>query len=69
MDKMPNMLTPKEISKILNLSYGLTLEFIKYSGIEYIQIGRQYRVSEEKLNAFLNQKGKVYVNLDAPISK
>lgn len=56
------LLTPQEIAKILKISYDKTLEFIKYSGVEYIKIGRQYRVEESKLKGFL-QKNQ-YINLD-----
>lgn len=49
-------LTPKEVAKILKISYEKALQFIKYSGIPYIQIGRQYRVAEETLQSFLLQK-------------
>ena len=54
---MPEMLTPKEVAAILKISYESALAFIKYSGIDYIRIGNQYRVSAEKLKAFLNKKG------------
>ena len=37
--------TPKEIAKILKVSYDSALSWIKTSGIEYTQIGKQYRVS------------------------
>lgn len=60
---MPELLTPKEVAKILKISYEAALAFIKYSGIDHIQIGRQYRVSKDKLAAFLQQKGCVYVDL------
>ncbi len=58
----PKLLTPHEIATILNISYASSLAFIKYSGIDYIQIGRQYRISEEKLQAFIAKKGKTVVS-------
>lgn len=54
-------LTAYEISEILKISYEKALDFIKYSGIPYVKIGRQYRVSEK---AFYN-----YLNPPAPIEK
>lgn len=42
-------LTATEIAEILRISYDKALEFIKTSGVEYVQIGRQYRVLESKL--------------------
>ena len=46
-------MTVSEVAEMLKISYDKALEFIKYSGVEYVQIGRQYRVLESKLNAFL----------------
>ena len=60
---MPEMLTPKEVAKILQISYESALGFIKYSGLDYIKVGNQYRVSKDKLEAFLNRKGHIYANL------
>ena len=59
-----NFLTPQMIAKILKISYPTALAFVKYSGIDYIKIGNQYRVSEEKFNAYIQKKGKqiVYTN-------
>lgn len=64
---MTKVLTPKEVAEILKISYDSALAFIKYSGIDYSQIGNQYRVLEDKLDAFLRQKGKVIVDLSGPI--
>lgn len=52
------MLTPREIADILKISYHRTLDFIKHSGIDYVKVGSQYRVSKEKLFAFINSKGR-----------
>ena len=52
------MLSPAEIAQILKISYHKALEFVKYSGIYYIKIGSQYRVSKEKFYAFVNSKGR-----------
>ena len=60
---IPDMLTAADISKILKISYHSALDFIKYSGIDYIKIGNQYRVSEDKFRAFLAQKGKKIIPL------
>ena len=58
------MLTPKEVAEVLQLNYETALAFIKYSGIDYLRVGRQYRVSEEKLRAFLARKGRIIVDLE-----
>lgn len=47
-------LTPKDISELLCVSYDKALEFIKTSGVPYVLIGRQYRVSKRRLEEFLN---------------
>ena len=59
------MLTPHQIADILQISYDSALAFVRYSGIDYIRIGRQYRVSRDKLEMFLKQKGKITIDLDA----
>ncbi len=47
-------LTVKEVAELLKISYDSALAVVKYSGVEYVQIGRQYRVLESKLRDFLN---------------
>lgn len=59
------MLTPHQIAYILQISYDSALAFVRYSGIDYIKIGRQYRVSRDKFEAFIKQKGKITIDLDA----
>jgi excisionase family DNA binding protein len=58
------MLTPHDVADILKVSYETALEFIKYSGIDYIKVGRQYRVSKDKLTAFLQKKGHTIIDLE-----
>ena len=60
---MNKMLTPHEVASILDISYPSALAFVKHSGIDYIKIGNQYRVSEEKFYAFINRKGSTTVYL------
>ena len=54
---MMEMLTAQDIAKRLKISYHKALEFIKFSGIDYIKIGTVYRVSEDKFKAFVSAKG------------
>ena len=63
MTNISKTLTPKELASILQVSYESALAFIKHSGIDYIKIGRQYRVTEEKLKAFLAKKGKIHIDI------
>ena len=63
---MPDFLTPQDIADILKISYDSALAWIKQSGIDYLKVGRQYRVSAEKLQTFLQRKGRVVVSLNKP---
>ena len=45
-------LTVAEVAEMLNISYETALTYIK-KNVEYVTVGRQYRVSENKLNAVL----------------
>ena len=58
------LLTPRDVAEILQVSYEAALAFIRCSGIDYVKIGRQYRVSEEKLEAYLRKKGKIHIDLN-----
>ena len=48
-----NFLTAKEVSQILKICYQKALAFIKYSGIDYVRIGRTYRVEEKMFYDFV----------------
>lgn len=65
---METMLTTAEVAETLQVSYETALDFIKYSGIDYVRVGRQYRVSEKKMQAFLSRKGKVVIDIAEKIS-
>ena len=57
-------LNAKDIANMLDISYTKALDFIKYSGIQYIKIGNQYRITQEAFNKFTNpSKGNLIVNL------
>ena len=45
-------LTISEVAERLKISYDTALNFIKHD-LEYVNIGRQYRVLESKLNEVL----------------
>ena len=63
---VPKMLTPQDVATVLQVSYDSALAFIKYSGMDYVKVGRQYRVAEDKLTAFLMKKGRTVVDLNEP---
>ena len=52
---MTTYLTPREVAEMLQISYEKALAFIKYSGVKYVKIGNQYRISETALNVFLQK--------------
>lgn len=56
--------TPQEIADILRISYEKALMFIKYSGIVYVRIGRQYRVSKDVLHKFLSGNAPIIVDVN-----
>lgn len=62
--KSPKMLTPTEVAKILKVSYDTALNFIKYSGVAYTKIGRQYRVNEKALEAIISSDDAIIVTFE-----
>lgn len=63
---MTKMLTPAEVAEILKISYATALDIIKYSGLPYIKIRRQYRISEEYLEDLLQQEDPIIIDTDEP---
>ena len=70
-----NMLTPRDIADLMQVSYDTALEFIKTSGITYIQVGRQYRVAETVFETFVSgaqqtsvksEEKNIYPNMNSP---
>lgn len=61
---MTRMLTPAEVAERLSISYDTALQMIKYSGLPYMKIGRQYRVSETVINELINQEDIVIIDYD-----
>ncbi len=58
------MLDLKEVAKILNVDPCTAGLFVMHSGIDYVCIDNYYRVSSEKLEAFLDKPG--CINVQAP---
>ena len=52
------LLTPSEVSELLNINYRKVLEMIILGELPSYQIGRQYRVDYSELKAYLS-KNKV----------
>lgn len=51
---LPDILTAKEISKYLGISYNSTLKLIKYNMV-YLKLGNTYRVTKNNFLKFLNR--------------
>lgn len=49
-----NYMNTRQISDYIGMCYAKTLDFIKYSGIKYIKIGRTYFIEKETLDKFLH---------------
>ena len=58
------MLTPAEVAEALSISYDTALRMIKTSGIPYLKVGRQYRVSKTVIDNLTNKNEVVIVNFD-----
>ena len=57
-------LTVKDVAEMLQISYENALHYIKHN-VEYVTIGKQYRVSEKKLNAALYPPKAVKTRLNS----
>ncbi len=50
---MTTLLTPKDVSKILQLRYNKILELIKLGQLKAIKIDKSYRITEYDLHEFI----------------
>jgi excisionase family DNA binding protein len=50
---MTTLLTPKDVSKILQLRYNKILELIKLGQLKAIKIDKSYRITEYDLHDFI----------------
>ena len=51
---LPDILTAKEISNYLGISYNSTLKLIKYNMV-YLKLGNTYRVTKNNFLNFINR--------------
>ena len=54
--------TVQEIAEILKISYERALDVVKYSGVAYIKVGRQYRVSQRAFNKFFDRERSIEID-------
>lgn len=69
------LLTPQQIAEILQVSYDTALGFVKYSGVPFIMVGKQYRVPQTEFYRFIETKANsnakstsasIYNNVNTP---
>lgn len=53
------MLTPRDVAERLKISYEQSLRLMRHPNLKSIKIGRQYRVSERALEAFLERNSEI----------
>ena len=58
-------LSPKDISKIMNICYEDALSLVKYSGIKYVKVGRLYRVEYNEFEKIISTGN---ISLDSNIN-
>ncbi len=59
-NELPDLLDAEMISEYLGLSYNSTLRLIKYN-MEYLKLGRYYRVTKDNFSKFLNNNVKAMI--------
>ena len=52
---MTTLLTPKDVSEILQLRYNKILELIKFGQFKAIKIDKSYRITEYDLHDFIEK--------------
>lgn len=60
---MTELLTIREVAKILRVSYETALLYVKQNNLS-IKIGRQYRVPKEKLSTHLSKDPRPTLKLN-----
>ncbi len=59
-NELPDLLDAEMISEYLGLSYNSSLRLIKYN-MEYLKLGRYYRVTKDNFSKFLNNNVKAMI--------
>ncbi len=52
-------ISPSDVSESLGICYQKALNFIKYSGVPYVKIGRVYRVRSDILEKFITENNTI----------
>ena len=54
LDSLPDVLDAKDIAQVLGIGYVKSLNLIRFGGMNYIKIGRVYKVSKQNFTEWLN---------------
>jgi len=61
---LPDVLDARDIAGFLNIGYVKALKLIRYGNMNYIQIGRVYRVSKQNFIDWLNCQQPMIISID-----
>ena len=61
---LPDVLNARDIACVLNIGYVKALGLIRYGGMNYIRIGKTYRVSKQNFVDWLNCSQPMIITLD-----
>lgn len=57
-NEYPEILTAKMIAEYLEVGYTKALNIIKYSNLDSLKLGKEYRVTKKAFEAWLYAEGK-----------
>jgi len=61
---LPDVLDAKDVASFLCIGYVKALKLIRYGGMNYIKLGRTYRVSKVNFTEWLNCSKPTVINID-----
>jgi len=63
-ESLPDVLDARDIANVLGIGYIKALKLIRYGGMNYLQLGRAYKVSKQNFTDWLNCKKPTVIDLD-----
>ena len=64
LDNLPEVLSVKDIGKLLGVGYSKAMHTVKYSDMGYIKLGNSYKVYSGHFLAWLTREGKRIYSLN-----
>ena len=61
---LPDVMTAKDVAGVLGISYVMALRLIRFGGMNYVRIGRAYRVSKQNFTDWLHCSKPMVINFD-----